>query len=222
MLLALDTATRSISLALHDGQTVRAESTWQSRGMHTVELSPSVALLMQRVGISAAELGGVAVAIGPGSFTGLRIGLGFAKGLSLAHALPIFGVPTLDILAAAQPLRAEPMLAILPAGRSRLAVGRYTSDGRQWIADGPPELKEWGAVIDSLQGPTHICGEIDAKGHEALKKARGKVVLAPPAASLRRAGFLAELGWARLRDGRADDADTLAPVYLGLGEAAAA
>lgn len=222
MILALDTATRFISLALHDGQAALAETTWQSRGMHTVELSPAAALLLQRAGTAPAGLKGVAVAIGPGSFTGLRIGLGFAKGICLAHGLPIFGVPTLDVLALAQPLRPEPMLAVLSAGRSRLAVGRYSNDGQRWIPDGPPEVKDWAAVIESLSGATYICGEIDARGAELLRKARGRAILAPPAVSLRRAGFLAELGWGRMREGDADDLDSLSPVYFGLGEASAA
>ena len=59
--------------------------------------------------------------LGPGSFTGLRIGLALAKGMALARHLPVIGVPTLDILAAAQPVREENLVAILLAGRGRLA-----------------------------------------------------------------------------------------------------
>src|SRR5256885_646053 len=79
MLLALDTATRLISIALHDGAAVLAESTWQAGAYHTVELAPQVALLLRRGGVEPGQLRGVAVAIGLGSYTGLRIGLGFAK-----------------------------------------------------------------------------------------------------------------------------------------------
>src|SRR5579859_1254317 len=119
MLLALDTATRFISIALHDGQAVAAEATWLAGAYHTVELAPQVALLLRRAGVEPGQLRGVAVAIGPGSYTGLRIGLGFAKGLSLANALRLVGVPTLDILMRAQPPRAERALALLQAGRGR-------------------------------------------------------------------------------------------------------
>ena len=70
MLLAIDTATRLISLALHDGHTVAAESTWVSDNYHTTELAPQAALLLRRAGLDIARLHGVAVAIGPGSYTG--------------------------------------------------------------------------------------------------------------------------------------------------------
>ena len=92
MLLALDTATRNISLALHDGQAVLAEQTWRSAQHPTAELAPQVALLLLRAGLQPAGLQAVAVAIGPGSYTGLRIGLGLAKGLALAQAIPLVGV----------------------------------------------------------------------------------------------------------------------------------
>src|SRR5690349_5628742 len=117
MLLAIDTATKQISLALHDGQTVAAETTWLSDNFHSTELAPQVALLLRRAGRDAAGLSGIAVAIGPGSYTGLRIGLGFAKGLALAQNLPLVGVPTLDGLMRAQPPHAGPALALLQAGR---------------------------------------------------------------------------------------------------------
>ena len=113
MLLAIDTATRLISLALHDGQTVAAESTWQTDQYHTAELAPQAALLLRRAGVEPSQLQAMAVAIGPGSYTGLRIGLGFAKGLALAQGVPLVGVPTLDGLMRAQPQRAERALALL-------------------------------------------------------------------------------------------------------------
>src|SRR5690349_13904289 len=134
MLLALDTATRLISLALHDGKAVVAESTWVSDNYHTTELAPQVALLLRRAGIEAASLQALAVAIGPGSYTGLRIGLGFAKGLALAQGgrLPLVGVPTLDGLMRAQPPHAGPALALVQGGRGRvLAVTYHWHDKRR-------------------------------------------------------------------------------------------
>src|SRR5512137_2087890 len=120
MFLAIDTATRQISLALHDGHSVVAEQSWRTADYHTVELAPQTALLLRRAGTDPARLAGVAVAIGPGSYTGLRIGLGLAKGLALAHDLPLCGVPTFDILMRAQPPWEGKMVAILQAGRRRI------------------------------------------------------------------------------------------------------
>src|SRR5688500_6973988 len=100
MLLAIDTATRWTGLAIHDGAAGIVDSGWRSFISQTVVLAPAVADLLQRVGLTAAALSGIAVSLGPGSYTGLRVGLGLAKGLALANQTPLIGVPTLDIVAA--------------------------------------------------------------------------------------------------------------------------
>ncbi len=222
MLLAIDTATRSISLALHDGLSVIAESTWRSAEHHTVELAPNTALLLKRAGISPAHLQGLAVALGPGSYTGLRIGLGLAKGLALANNLPLMGVPTFEILMRAQPPRAESAVAVLHAGRGRVAAARYHWSGQRWEADGDVSVLDWITLAAEIVTPTFVCGEIDAAGNEALRKLAGRVTLAPPAQALRRAGWLAEIGWERLRQQRFDDPTTLTPLYGGRPEGVAA
>ncbi len=225
MLLALDTATRLISIALHDGQTLVAESTWQAGAFHTIELAPQAALLLRRAGLEPGQLSGLAVAIGPGSYTGLRIGLAFAKGLALANNLPLVGVPTLDGLMRAQPPRAERALALLQAGRGRVSAAPYQWRARsfRWEASGAIRVLDWASLAEELStatAPVYVVGEIDAAGHERLRPLRGRVVLATPAQSLRRAGFLAELGWERLR-AAPDDANRLAPVYGGQPSGAA-
>jgi len=81
MLLALDTATKTMGIALHDGSQVLAESIWSGVGHHTIELAPEVALMLRRIGGTTATLSSIAIAQGPGSYTGLRIGMALAKGL---------------------------------------------------------------------------------------------------------------------------------------------
>jgi tRNA threonylcarbamoyladenosine biosynthesis protein TsaB len=230
MLLALDTATRLISLALHDGQHVAAETTWHSSAFHSVDLAPQVALLLRRAGVQPAGLRGVAVAIGPGSYTALRIGLGFAKGLALAQSLPIFGIPTLDGLMRAQPPHPGPALALLPAGRGRLSVAPYhwNSLRHRWDAAGEARILDWPALTAELSlaavglpgTPTYVVGELDPAGREQLRALKGAVILASPAHCLRRAGFLAEIAWARLQRNDLDDPSRLAPLYGGALEGA--
>jgi tRNA threonylcarbamoyladenosine biosynthesis protein TsaB len=216
MLLALDTATRQISLALHDGQSVIAESTWRTAGHHTVELAPNTALMLRRAVVEPGKLHGVAIALGPGSYTGLRIGLGFAKGLALAHDLPLIGVSTFEILMRAQSPREERVMAIVQAGRGRVSAAGYHWTKRGWQPEGEPRLLDWATLADELREPTFLCGEVDAAGLEWLRKPNVK--LASPAQSLRRAGYLAEIGWERLREQRADNPSTLAPIYGGQPE----
>ena len=98
MLLAVDTSTRQMGLALYDGTQVIGEFLWHSRHYHTVELAPAVADLLSRSGLKMDAIQALGVALGPGSFTSLRVGLAFVKGLALARHLPIIGIPTLDVV----------------------------------------------------------------------------------------------------------------------------
>ncbi len=221
MILALDTATRFISLALHDGARIVAEHTWQTQDNHTVELGPALQRTLKEARVAPHQLSGVGVALGPGSFTGLRIGLGLAKGLALAHRTPLFGVPTLDALAHAQPARPERMVAVLQAGRGRIATVVYRYREGAWHAEGSAALTDWASLASFTTEPTYFCGEIDQAGFEALRKLRRLAVAASPAFGLRRASFLAELAWRRLRQNTPDDPATLAPIYLAYPEAAA-
>jgi tRNA threonylcarbamoyladenosine biosynthesis protein TsaB len=218
MLLAIDTATRQISLALHDGASVVAESTWRTTDNHTMELAPNTALMLKRAGVEPGQLRGIAVALGPGSYTGLRIGLGLAKGLVLAHNLPLVGVPTFEILLRALPPRDERVIAVIHAGRGRVSAQAYCWGKRGWTPEGEMRVVDWASLAADIVEPSFICGEVDAAGMEHLRKLKVKVALASPAQSLRRAGYLAEIGWERLRASAVDDPNTLAPLYGGQPE----
>ena len=213
MLLALDTATRTLSLALHDGQQVFYEATWHTANNHTVELTPAVEGALARCGLAPQALHGVAVALGPGSFTGLRIGLGVAKGLALAWELPLVGVPTLEITAAGVPRFEGTLIAVLQAGRKRICAQRFEWVGESWQASAPAVITDWERLLDGLPADTLIAGEVDEAGRERIA-ATGRGRVAPGAVNLRRAGFLAEIAWERLRHGHADDPRTLTPIYL--------
>ena len=216
MLLAIDSATRLLSLALHDGDQIASELTWHSANYHTVELAPSIAAMMGQASISPANLKAIAVAIGPGSFTGLRIGLAVAKGLALAHKIPLAGVPTLDIVAASIGPEDIPLCAVLQAGRGRICVGWYRWHDGEWRAEREPEVTTFEEVVAGLDSPTLFAGEIGSAGAKLLRRRRSKAYLLSPAASLRRAGYLAEIGWERFKRNRMDDAATLAPIYLSI------
>jgi tRNA threonylcarbamoyladenosine biosynthesis protein TsaB len=218
VLLAVDTSTRWIGLALYDGSQVMAEEVWQSRNNHTIELAPAVAGLLQRTETSAASLSVLAVALGPGSFTSLRIGLGLVKGMALALHLPLIGVPTLDILAASQPIQEWPLATVLQAGRGRIAVGWYSDQAGAWCAQGEARVTTVEELSQGIRKPTLICGELTAEERHLLARKRKNAILASPASSLRRPSYLAELAWQRWEAGQVDDPVTLSPVYLHLAE----
>ena len=223
MLLAIDTATRYASLALHDGGCVRAEITWEMSDRHTVEVMSRIAGLLEQLGATAHDLVGLAVSIGPGSFTGLRVGLAIAKGLALANAIPIAGIPTLDVIARAQVVTSGGLVAALQAGRGKLVTMRYRRVRGEWRSHGEATLTTVERIGAEWDAPTWLCGELDAAARESIRARLGaRVRLVDPARSLRRAGFLAELGWQRLRAGDADDVDTLKPIYIPTEGVAAA
>jgi len=214
MLVAIDTATNHASLALHDGFRVRVEQTWESPRRHTVELLPRLVTALEQLDLGVEHLSGVAVTRGPGSFTGLRVGMAVAKGLALARGLALISVPTLDVVAAAQGRDRRPLCAVLQAGRGRICVATYRWRGGEWRAREAPRLTTWLALVEEMASPTLFCGEVDLVGAEALATLGELAVLLPAAARLRRAGFLAELAWRRLNRGEVDDPATLTPIYL--------
>ena len=214
MLIAIDTATGYASLALHDGFRVRGEHTWESPRRHTVELSQRLMAALEQLDIKAAHLSAVAVTRGPGSFTGLRVGMAVAKGLALARGLPLIGVPTLDVIAAAQGRDRKPLCAVLQAGRKRICVVLYRWRRGKWRATQEPHLETWSSLVEKITSPTLFCGEVDPEGSDALATLGDLGVLLPAATRLRRAGFLAEIAWQRLNQGATDDPAALTPIYL--------
>lgn len=219
MLLAVDTSTQWIGLALYDGAQVLGEMTWRTRNHHTVELAPALETLFRHTGIQPDGLRALGVALGPGSFTSLRIGLAMVKGLALALHLPVVGVPSLDILAAAQPVvRDMPLAAILQAGRGRLAVIWYEAHGKSWQAQGEAQITTVEDLAQNIRKPTLVCGELNAEERSILARKRKTVILASPAHSLRRPGVLADLAWRRWHAGRVDEVISLSPIYLHVAE----
>ena len=213
MILALDTSGEMTGLALFDGRQLLAEQLWNGAGRSTIEVAPEIALLLRRTRRTVQDLSGVVVALGPGSFTGLRIGLSLARGLALTGARRVVGVPTLDILAKAQPPRTEPMLAILQAGRGRLAGVWYKWTKRGWKAQSEPEGFARETLRSRLTSPAYLCGELSPEEREAWEPIPG-VTLAEPTLSIRRPGVLAQLGWTLLQARKATDPSKLTPIYL--------
>ncbi|MDP2954115.1 MAG: tRNA (adenosine(37)-N6)-threonylcarbamoyltransferase complex dimerization subunit type 1 TsaB, partial [Chloroflexota bacterium] len=131
MLLAIDTATEWVGLALYDGDCLRSEIGWRTRAGHTVELTPSLVRMLAREDTSPQALSAIAISLGPGSFTGLRIGLSLGKALAYALGIPLVGIPTLDILAYSAHRQPFPICALIRAGRGRIAAGFYRQ-GEGW------------------------------------------------------------------------------------------
>ena len=222
MILAIDTSTDTASIALYrPGEGLLAEQSWRSGREQTTQLLPNIQRLMALVGVGVSDLGGIAVATGPGSFSGVRIGIATAKGLAYSLGIPIWGVPTLDALAYQQvAVTAAQVCAVINAGRGRLAWAVYRTRGTHWQRLTPYQNstpQEMAEAVQALETnvATLFCGEVDQNVAAALTETLGKeAAIAPAAAALRRAGYVAELALQRDLRGERDDPATLQAIYL--------
>jgi tRNA threonylcarbamoyladenosine biosynthesis protein TsaB len=215
MLLAIDTATRFMSLALHDGKELLADLTLRIGNQHTEQLAPTIRATLASCEVTMDDLTALAVSIGPGSFTGLRIGVALAKGLAAARHLPLVGVSSHDTLAAAHPQISGGLIAIVQAGRGRIIVKTYRWRKGRWNSHAEPQLMGWETLFSSIDGPATLIGEISQDGFEAMAAAQAKgtpVSAASPAVRLRRAGVMADIAWQQLND--TADKRTFAPSKL--------
>ncbi|NTU83143.1 MAG: tRNA (adenosine(37)-N6)-threonylcarbamoyltransferase complex dimerization subunit type 1 TsaB, partial [Chloroflexales bacterium] len=129
MLLAIDTSTGLTGLALYAATGPRAECAWESGRNHTAQLLPQLDALLRHVGAARGDLRAVAVALGPGSWSGLRVGMSVAKGLALAGGMPLLGVSTLDALAYQHGQPGAPVFPLIRLGRERFASAEFCPDG---------------------------------------------------------------------------------------------
>ncbi|MBP6178706.1 MAG: tRNA (adenosine(37)-N6)-threonylcarbamoyltransferase complex dimerization subunit type 1 TsaB [Anaerolineales bacterium] len=214
MLLAVDSSTAQVGLALYDGTQVLGEMTWTTRQHHTTELSPALSGLLTRCGVTMDMVGALGVAIGPGSFTSLRVGLSLVKGIALARKIPVIGVSTMDVIAAAQPAGKNPLAVVIQAGRKRIAIGWYKYSENKWQAEGPVKSATVDELAESIESPTYVAGELSSDDRSRLARKRVNILLASPVYCVRRPSMLAELAWTRWQKNEVDDAASLAPIYL--------
>lgn len=212
MLLAIDTATIRASIALHDGSTVRGEYTWEVANRHTVMLMARIAQMLETAGVTAADLTAVGVCVGPGSYTGVRVGVAAALGIAAARQLPVAGVSTFDILVAAQPPDPRPLYVLFAAGRQRIGYAVYRWQEGGWRASVAPAIATPAELAQGITEHVLVVGEAPEQGLGALQALEEWVEFPPPARHVRRAGFLADLAWAQVRS--ATTPSLVEPVYI--------
>jgi tRNA threonylcarbamoyladenosine biosynthesis protein TsaB len=213
-LLAIDCSSEQASVALFNGTRV-AEVTWLAGRDQTATLLGEIDRLCSLMRIEVGAITVVAVAIGPGMFNGLRVGMSAAKGFVLGLDVPLIGVSTLDVAAHPFGDLDRPVLAVVAAGRGRLVWAEYrvgASGYHQSVAPRNGTIDELAAHAQRL-GPCLVTGEL-AVDQERIVRALPAVSVPPGSGRLRRASALAELAWIRFRSGDLDDAVDLEPVYL--------
>ena len=150
MLLAIDTATQMMSLALHNGRELQGEQTWRGSENPTEELAPAVQGLLERCDVTINQLSALAVSTGPGTYADLRAGIALAKGLAAARGLPLVGVTSLDTIAIGQPYYQGGLIIAVGVGRGRIAVGRYQWKKGSWGGRGDTQFMNWETLFNSV------------------------------------------------------------------------
>ena len=149
MILAFDTATPFVTVAIHDGSDVRVELTSAEKMKHGEQLAPLIEQALLQVGLVRQDLTAIAVGVGPGPFTGLRVGLVTARTLGFVLELPVYGVCSLDVIAVEAALSAgQPFVVATDARRKEVYRATYDEAGRR--LDGPDVLRPAEAATDQL------------------------------------------------------------------------
>lgn len=214
MELAIDTSTDWGGLAVSQQGKLISEFTWKPGRNHTVELYPNINLLLEAVHVDIRTIETIFVAIGPGSFNGLRAGISAAKGLAFSLNAPLKGVSTLEVEAYPYAYSGLPICSLHDAGRNEIAAARYQFKG-QWFCLQEEHLTTIKNLHTEISGQTIICGELSDEHMCLVKSLLKKNALIPTSESrLRRPSFLASLGWQHLQLEGADNPSTLQPIYL--------
>lgn len=219
--LALDTSTQTGSVAILDDDTLLAEVLVTSVQTHAKRLMPSIHIALEMAGLTVGECDGFAVTTGPGSFTGLRIGISTVKGLGFATKKPVAGVSTLEALAYQFPSFPHLVCPVLDARKGQIYTALYECTGPMaWktvTASCAAEPKEWLKQIESLclfvgDGAV-VYGELIRESLEDLAE------FAPPYLNRIRASVVAYLGMKQIMDGKSDPVGTLVPYYVRKSDA---
>jgi len=215
MILAVDTATQYAGLALYNHDGLLAEETWFAGRQHTTELTPRLGRMLTLADLKVADLAAIAISLGPGSFTGVRIGLAIAKGLALPHQLPVIGIPTLDVVAYPHQKEGLPVWAVVQAGRGRILAACYDQVESDWQVVVEPYLTNFSDLCKQITKTSLCAGEIDKDAAQQLyHSTQRRAQLVSPANRLRRTGYLAEIAMSRYQNRNYQDFHQLAPIYV--------
>lgn len=213
-ILGIESSTAAGSAAVVEGEVLRGEVWFSGVATHSQMLLASVARVLEIAGTDLESLSGVAVGLGPGSFTGVRIALSTAKGLAFGLGIPLVGVPTLESLAAGVVHSCGLVCPMVDARAQRIytALFRFLEGSMKQVQEGAlRELLPW---VLGLKEPVLFVGDGALEYRELIREALGDLArFAPVECSLPRAASVARLGERRITRGECDDLDLLVPRY---------
>jgi tRNA threonylcarbamoyladenosine biosynthesis protein TsaB len=216
--LAIETSGKIGSIALADGAFVLVEEQFPHGLKHAAEIVPIIDRLCRARGWGPRDLEYLYVSAGPGSFTGLRIGITLAKTLAFATGVKLIAVPTLRVLAENGPFDASNLVLVLDAKRDQIFTARYERRQGDWHEVEPAHLDSLTAMLQRAPRPVHLLGE-GIPYHQKFIPSEPSIIVTPPEVWRARAAAVAKFGAELARADQFSDADRLTPIYIRLPEA---
>jgi tRNA threonylcarbamoyladenosine biosynthesis protein TsaB len=219
-ILGIETSTTTGSVAVISEDGVIAQYGLNIEVTHSERLMSTVDRVLEDTGLTIDKMDGYAVAIGPGSFTGLRIGLAAVKGLALVSGKPIAAVPTLKALAWNLPSAAHPVCPMLDARKKEVYAATYWFEGSALVHGMAEAVISLARLSDRISGTTIFTGEASHLFRREIVNLFGdRALFAPLSAILPSAAAVAEIGMGMIKSGKQADPDRLTPMYIRRPEA---
>ena len=222
LILAFETSAKAASVALHDGQKLLAES-YQNTGLtHSQTLMVMAEDMLKQCGFAPQDVSHVAVAAGPGSFTGVRIGVAAAKGMAWGLQVPCYGVSTLEAMAANLGVFEGHVCACMDARRNQVYNALFLADDAaplRLTEDRAIALADLKTELEHIDGPIFLVGDGAGVAYQALAGEIPNLVLPPEHRMHQRAAGVALLAAEMIAVGVQADAEALQPNYLRLSQA---
>lgn len=213
--LGIDTSSKYLGLAIVEDGRLLSEYSIDTGMRHVALLIPLMERILKDLGLNLNQIDGFSISLGPGSFTGLRIGLATVKGLALATNKPVVGIPTLDVIAYNLIGYSSQICPVVDAKRNQVywAVYKMGPDGlenRTGYALSPID-----SLLKKIRTRTIFTGDgISVLGKNIIKYTKKPVSLAPEEFWYPRPSIVAKLGEEKIKAGQQDNIDVLEPMYL--------
>ena len=222
LILAFETSAKSCSAAIHDGQKLLAESYQNSGLTHSQTLMVMAEDLLKVCGKTASDVTHLAVAAGPGSFTGVRIGVSAAKGFAWGAEKPVYGVSTLEAMTLGLGISDGCVCACMDARRNQVYNALFLAKNGELTrlcSDRAISLEELKAKLARVQTPVYLVGDGAALVHKALAAGPVRPILPPEHRQHQRASGVALAALEAIARGESGDGAALQPNYLRLSQA---
>ncbi len=221
-ILSLDSATESATAAIIEDNKLLGEITFNYKKQHSVIMMPMIDKLLINTNLSILDIDGFVVSKGPGSFTGLRIGMATIKGLVQATKKPFISISSLDALANNLIVEDCIICPIIDALRGNVYTNFYKRNNNELLALDNPQLLSIEQLINKLKGfnkKVYFVGDGTYKFKSTLIENLININFAPSHLNIVKASALGEIGLNLLKDGKEDNVFSSSPIYLRLSQA---